>query len=63
MRYNISYNISKCIRNYIRNSMNDSMNDGIRNYSIYNHGIRNSMRKGIRHNMEYICAFSPDMPA
>jgi hypothetical protein len=46
----------------MRNSMNNSINDGIRNYSIYNYSIRNSIRKGMRHNMEYICAFFPDIP-
>jgi len=55
--------MSKYMRNYIRNSMNDSINDGMRNYSIRNYGIWNGMRKDMRHNVEYICAFSPDMPA
>jgi hypothetical protein len=42
--------------------MNNSINDGIRNYSICNYSIRNSIRKGIRHNIEYIYAFSLDIP-
>ena len=42
--------------------MNNSMNNSIRNYSIYNYSIRNSIRKDIRYNMEYIYVFSLDIP-
>jgi len=38
------------------------MNNSIRNHSIYNYSIRNNIRKGIRYNIEYIYAFSLDIP-